>query len=149
MILAARQAGAICLTLVVASCAPAGSDGPPTADQAARAACRQQAEQSFDVRNRASRYTPDYGRDAPLSGQAAPEIDRGLADRYSYTQSYQDCLRSVGSRQTLERQPPATLPAAPAVAPVRAPRSPTLATPAPVPPPGSSSDLSRPPVLSP
>lgn len=161
MIVAARQTGVMFLTLALACCAPEGSGGPPTADQAARAACRQQAEQSFDVRNRASRYTPEYGRDAPLSGQASPQIDRGLADRYSYTQDYQACLRSAGSRQTLERltpeRQPATLPAgsrdgaaaAPAVAPTRAPRSPVLAAPASVPPPSSSSDLSRPPAPSP
>ena len=79
MIVATRQTGVMFLTLALACCAPEGSGGPPTADQAARAACRQQAEQSFDVRNRASRYTPEYGRDAPLSGQASPQIDRGLA----------------------------------------------------------------------
>jgi hypothetical protein len=148
MILAARQAGVIYLTLALACCAPMGAEGPPTADQAARAACRQQAEQSFDVRNRANRYTPDYGRDAPLSGQDSPQIDRGLADRYSYTQDYQGCLRSVGSRQTPLAALPAA-PAAPAASPARAPRSPALAAPAPAPPPSSSSDLSKPPALSP
>jgi hypothetical protein len=149
---AVRYVGVMSMTLALACCAPLGSDGPPTADQAARAACRQQAEQSFDIRNRATRYTPTTGRDSPYSGQSAPEIDRGLVDRYSYTQDYQDCLRSSGARQAIERPAPATLPPAPAAAaaaPARAPRSPALAPPAAASPPSSSSDLSRPPALSP
>ena len=137
MILTVRIAGVISVTLALACCAP--PDAPLTADQAARAACRQQAEQSHDIRDRADRYKPDYGRDAPLSGQAAPPIDRGLVDRYSYERDYQDCLRSRGSRQT-----PTTLPAAgSSSAPSPAPAFPAPAAPAPA----NPSDLTRPPAL--
>ena len=137
MILTVRIAGVISVTLALACCAP--PDAPPSADQAARAACRQQAEQSHDIRDRADRYKPDYGRDAPLSGQAAPPIDRGLVDRYSYERDYQDCLRSRGSRQT-----PTALPAVgSSSAPSPAPASPAPAAFAPA----NPSDLSRPPAL--
>ena len=146
MIPTARMAGLVSLTLALACCAPV-PDAPPTADQAARAACRQQAEQSFDIRNRSDRFKPEYGRDSPLSGQAAPPIDRGLVDRYSYEQDYQDCLRSRGARQT-----PASLPAVAGQPPVpRSPSSgvfPPAASPSPVSGPASASDLSRPPALS-
>ncbi len=155
---AAQLAGVVFATMALACCTPA-PEAPQTADQAARAACRQQAEQSFNIRNRADLYKSDYGRDAPLSGQLTPQIDRGLADRYSYEQSYLDCLRSRGARQT-----PTTLPAAPAAAttppglPQPPPSSRTSApllpaaapsAPASSAPPSSSSDLSRPPPMTP
>ncbi len=148
MIPTARMAGLVSLTLALACCAPAPApDALPTVDQAARAACRQQAEQSFAIRNRSDLYKPEYGRDSPLSGQAAPSIDRGLVDRYSYGQDYQDCLRSRGARQT-----PAALPAIAGQPPL--PRSPSpgalppAASPSPNSGPASASDLSRPPALS-
>jgi hypothetical protein len=151
MISAVRIAGVACVMLGLAGCAAPPPEGPPTADQAARAACRQQAEQSYDIRNRADRYKPEYGRDSPLSGQSSPEISRGLVDRYSYEQSYLDCLRSRGARQT-----PPTAPAQAGQPPVP-PRSSVPAPPSPAPvsgapasrPPSSSSDLSRPPALTP
>ena len=143
MILTVRIAGVISVTLALAGCAP--PDALPTADQAARAACRQQAEQAHDVRDRGDRYKPDYGRDAPLSGQASPQVSRGLVDRYSYEQDYQDCLRSRGSRQTPTALPAAGSSSAPSPAPVSpAPVSPAPASLAPV----NPSDLTRPPALT-
>ena len=104
----ARATGAAFLALSLAHCAPSQPDAALTADQAARAACRQQTEQSYKIRNRADMYRVDSGRDAPLSGSSLPTVDSGLSDRYSYERDYQDCLRSRGARQT-----PTSLPAAP------------------------------------
>ena len=155
MISAARAAGVVCLTFALAGCAPLGPDTPLTADQAVRAACRQQAEQSFDTRNRVDRYKSDAGRDSPFSAQVSPQINRGLAERHGYEQDYQDCLRSRGTRQT-----PAALPAGPKEVlptPPRAsdglptpPRASSLspAAPAASSPPAASSDLARPPALT-
>lgn len=144
MIAAARTAGLVFLTLAFAGCADGQSDAPLTADRAARAACRQQAEQSYNIRNRADLYRPDYGRDAPMSGQSSPEITRGLSERYSFEQSYQDCLRSRGARLTPPLTPTAPKPAPPASARPPAPMPAPVGSPA-----GSSSDLSRPPTLTP
>lgn len=159
MIVAARHARAVCamggltVILALAGCAPSGSNGPVTADQATRAACRQQTEQSFNIRNRADLYRPEYGRDAPLSGQADPQIDRGLSDRFSYEQDYRDCLSSRGARQT-----PTTLSAPTAAGP-----TPVTPAPAALPPgrppasrtsapsgagPATPADLTRPPSLT-
>ncbi len=154
MIFAPRHVRAACATgglsvfLALAGCAPSAPTGPVTADQAARAACRQQTEQSFNIRNRADLYRPEYGRDAPLSGQAAPQIDRGLSDRFSYEQDYQDCLRSRGARQTPTTvatpaaPAPAKLPPAPGRPPAARPSAPSGAAPA------TPTDLTRPPSLT-
>ena len=171
---ASSAAGVLGAMLALAGCASSGSDASLTADQATRAACRQQTEQSFNIRNRADLYRPEYGRDAPMSGQAAPQIDRGLADRFSYEQDYQDCLRSRGARQTPGMQakgvpttggqaaggqtaggqaagaaaPAGTAPPAPGQS--GSGRSPAVRVPAPAPAaPGSTSDLTRPPSLTP
>ncbi len=160
----ARASSAACVLgamLALAGCASSGSDASLTADQATRAACRQQTEQSFNIRNRVDMYRPDYGRDAPMSGQAAPQIDRGLADRFSYEQDYQDCLRSRGARLTPGVQATGgQTPGAPAAAPAGTTqpalgqsgsgRPPAVRAPVPAPAaPGSTSDLTRPPSLTP
>ena len=158
----ARASSVACVLgamLALAGCASSGPDASLTADQAARAACRQQTEQSFNIRNRADLYRPDYGRDAPLSGQSTPQIDRGLADRFSYEQDYQDCLRSRGARQTPGVQATGgQAPAVPGQAGAAPPaaghsgsgRPPAVRAPAPAPAaPGSTSDLARPPSLTP
>ena len=149
-----RASGAACVLSVLAAlaaCAPSASDTPLTVDQAARAACRKQTEQSFNIRNRADLYRPDYGRDAPLSGQSTAQIDYGLADRFSYEQDYQDCLRSRGGRQTPSAPTSAALPPGPAQPVISQPGSGrTPATRLPVAPvaPASPSDLTRPPSLT-
>lgn len=152
-----RASGAACVLSVLAAlaaCAPSASDTPLTVDQAARAACRKQTEQSFNIRNRADLYRPDYGRDAPLSGQSTAQIDYGLADRFSYEQDYQDCLRSRGGRQTPSAPTSAALPSGPAQPVISQPgsgRTPATRLPvarvAPVAP-ASPSDLTRPPSLT-
>jgi len=168
MIFAARYirasgaAGVLGAVLALAGCAPSAPDAPANADQAARAACRQQTEQSFNTRNRADLYRPDYGRDSPLSGQSTPQIDRGLSDRFSYEQDYQDCLRSRGARQTpavptASPLPPGPTQSSPAQPPTAQPalanpgsgRPPAARSPvAPAGAPASPSDLTRPPSLT-
>lgn len=88
-----------------------GGGPPPDSSPAAVAACRQRAEEAFERRDRASSI--DTGRsavDSPYSSTPQPSGIGGLAQRSSYNQFFQDCLRSRGAGQTPTTARPGTAP---------------------------------------
>ena len=79
---------------------------PPTpqarADQQARAACRQRADQVYAQQDRAAPYQAD-NRFSPFSSTYVPGVtSRGLGERYAMDTLIANCVRSTG-RQPAEQ----------------------------------------------
>lgn len=85
----------------------------------AMAACRQRADQVYDMQNRADVYRSDMfaggQRDAPFGATGVPgNASTGLSARYARETMIDDCLNglSVSPAATADAQPAATTPAA-------------------------------------
>ena len=84
-------------TLVLTACArqPAPM---ANSDAAARAECRQRADEIYNRQNRAALYSPTTTVNAPYSASYQPgTTDRGLSDRFAYQNTIDTCLRSAST----------------------------------------------------
>jgi hypothetical protein len=87
--------------LLMAGCA--GPAPPPSgqarADAETAAACRQRAEQVYDIRHRGDIYSPLPQVDSPFASNYAPGLpdDRNLAALHEHDQLITDCIRNTGA----------------------------------------------------
>ena len=133
-----RTAVAVLAALVLNGCAPSTPQSHASAAQ--QAACRQQADQTFQVRNPDANYVADAyvsgTRDTPFSASGAiSDTSSGLPARYSRDNLYSNCVNGIGppvGAATPTPTAPAATPiaAAPAAAPTAVVPAATLATPA-------------------
>jgi len=90
---------ALALAPALAGCVAPSPQSRATAAQ--QAACRQQAEQTYQARNPGARYAADAyvsgTRDTPFSASgAAGDTSSGLPGRYSRDTMYSDCVNGIG-----------------------------------------------------
>lgn len=76
--------------------------GHPTtqsaADAATLAACRQRAEQVYDIQHRDQIYSPPPAVNTPFSTNYVPGVtDRQLADLHEHEDMINDCVRNTGT----------------------------------------------------
>jgi hypothetical protein len=73
-------------------------DGPQArADAQTAAACREHADQVFDMRHRGQIYAPASEANTPFSANYNPAaVDRGLALIYERDRMVSDCIRNTG-----------------------------------------------------
>jgi len=105
----ARGAAALLGCLALGACS---FGGPPPSGQALAnrqtvAACRQRAEEVYDIQHRAELYRPPPAINTPSSGDYAPGSlnDRRLSELYARDQLINDCIRNTGT-ETDRGQPP-------------------------------------------
>jgi hypothetical protein len=109
-----RLAFALLAALALTGCATPRPQSRATAAQ--QAACQQQADQTFQIRNREANYAADAYvsgiRDTPFSGTGATgDTTNGLGARYSRDQLYSDCINGIGPpRGPAPSTPPAPPP---------------------------------------
>ena len=94
-----RMALLLLTALLPAGCAQPSQQSHASAAQ--QAACRQQADQTFQTRNPGASYTADAyvsgSRDTPFSGSgASSDTSSGLGDRYSRDTLYSNCINGIG-----------------------------------------------------
>jgi hypothetical protein len=94
-----RWTALLLAVLLPAGCAAPAQESHATAVQ--QAACRQQADQTFQVRNPDATYAADAyvsgTRDTPFSASgAAGDTTSGLPARYSRETLYSNCLNGMG-----------------------------------------------------
>lgn len=96
-----------CLALGACSFGAPPLTGQARANAETVAACRQQAEQVYEIRNRADIYRPPPAIDTPSSGAYAPAgmNDRRLSDLYTHDQLINDCVRNTGTQTYRGQQP--------------------------------------------
>jgi hypothetical protein len=93
--------------LLVAGCAgPAlPSSGQARADAETVAACRQRAEQVYDLRHRGDIYSPPPQVDAPFASNYAPgTLDQNLSALHEHDQLINDCIRNTGTETNRSNQ---------------------------------------------
>ena len=105
-------AGGVVVLLGCVALAACSFGGPPQSGQARAnaatvAACRQRAEQVYDIQHRADIYRPPPAINTPSSGSYAPggSTDRGLADLYARDRMISDCVRNTGTETDRGRAP--------------------------------------------
>jgi hypothetical protein len=99
--------GVLVLLLLVAGCAgPAPpQSGQARADAETVAACRQRAEQVYDIRHRGEIYSPPPQVDAPFASNYAPGTpDRNLSALHEHDQLISDCVRNTGTESSRSNQ---------------------------------------------
>lgn len=90
------------MAMVLALTACAGSALPPTTSDAREnaatmAACRQRAEQVYDIRHRDAIYAMQSGANSPYSASYVPGVpERGLSQLYEQDTMVSDCVRNTG-----------------------------------------------------
>jgi len=94
-----KIAVALLAALVLTGCAASTPQSHATAAQ--QTACRQQADQAFQLRNPGASYTADAyvsgTRDTPFSSSgAAGDTTSGLPARYSRDTLYSNCVNGIG-----------------------------------------------------
>lgn len=92
--------GLLILALLLAGCAgPAGApSGQARADAETAAACRQRAEQVYDIRHRGDIYSPQPQVDSPFASNYAPGVPAAnLADLHEHDLLVSDCIRNTGA----------------------------------------------------
>jgi hypothetical protein len=92
--------GIVVLTLLLAGCAgPAPpASGQARADAETAAACRQRAEQVYDIRHRGEIYSPLPQVDAPFASNYRPGVPGpDLAALHEHDQLITDCIRNTGA----------------------------------------------------
>ena len=96
-----------CVVLGACSFGPSHLTGQQRANQETVAACRERADQVWDLRNRGTIYSPPPAINTPSSGAYAPGgmTERGLSDVFTRDRMVQDCIRNTGT-QTDRRQTP-------------------------------------------
>jgi hypothetical protein len=91
---------AILLLLLLSGCAiPLGGGGSQAgADAETEAACRQRAEQIYDVQHRGDIYSPPPAVNTPFSTNFVPGVtDRQLANEHEHQELINDCVRNTGT----------------------------------------------------
>ncbi len=72
--------------------------GQARADAETAAACRQRAEQVYDIRHRDDIYSPPPQVDAPFASNYAPGTpDQNLAALHEHDELINDCIRNTGT----------------------------------------------------
>ncbi len=106
---------ALFLALLAACAAPGPQpgSGQARADAATVAACRQRADEVYNMRHRDTIYAPPSDVNTPFSANYAPgEEDRGLSQVFERDSMMSDCVRNTGVEG--DRTPEqGTLPAGP------------------------------------
>jgi hypothetical protein len=98
---------------LLAGCAQPPLSGQAEADAQTRAACRQQADQAYQVQNRADIYSPPSSVNTPFSSNYLPgDTGRGLSALFAQDRQVSDCVRNTGTG-TDRTVPAAATPAAP------------------------------------
>jgi hypothetical protein len=101
-----RTATILLTCLALASCAPK-TGGEARGDAATEAACRQHADQVYDVRNRGDIYSPQSGVNTPSSGSYAPGGDsRNLGQIFARDRMIRDCVRRGGVTDSAPTESP-------------------------------------------
>jgi hypothetical protein len=95
----AGLAAAILAALVLTGCGEPKSQSRASAAQ--QSACQQQADQTFQTRNRGAIYSADAyvagTRDSPFSATGLTgDTTSGLGARYSRDTIYNDCINGIG-----------------------------------------------------
>lgn len=93
----------LALTLSLAGCTGSAStpSGQARADAETAAACRQRAEQVYDIRHRGDIYSPLPQVDAPFASNYRPGVPGpALADLHEHDQLITDCIRNTGAETT-------------------------------------------------
>jgi hypothetical protein len=91
---------AILLLILLSGCAiPLGGGVPESkADADTLAACRQRAEQIYDIRHRGDIYSPPPAVNTPYSTNYVPGVtDRQLANEHEHQELINDCVRNTGT----------------------------------------------------
>ena len=107
---------------LLASCvdsgAPAGSPQSLANAQTA-AACRQRADQVYNLRHRDTIYSPPSDVNTPFSASYAPgQEDRGLSQLFERDSMMSDCIRNTGAEGDRTPEPgQGTLPPGPVARP--------------------------------
>jgi len=108
------------LPLVLANCAVPGAPRPGSPEAQARQslvdACRQRADEAYNLTHRGDIYAPASQMNTPFSANYQPGVpDRGLSNLYERDRMVSDCVRNTGADS--DRTPPgAPLPPARGVA---------------------------------
>jgi hypothetical protein len=107
-------AASLLALLALAGCAPPTPQSHANAAQ--QAACRQRADEVFQIQNRGANYTADAyvsgTRDTPFSASgAAGDTSSGLPGRYNRETIYSDCINGLGA--PVGARPEAPAPPAP------------------------------------
>jgi len=109
------------LTLLLSGCtlgpSPAGG-GEAQAQQSLVTACRQRADEAYNVTHRDQIYASESQVNTPFSANYQPGIpSRGLSDLFARDQMVDDCVRNTGAEgsRTPSGTEPGTAPAAPPV----------------------------------
>lgn len=93
---------ALVIMFLLVGCAGPASlppSGQARADAESVAACRQRAEQVYDIRHRADIYTPLPQTDSPFAGSYAPGAlpTRNLSALHEHDQLVTNCIRNTGA----------------------------------------------------
>ena len=84
-------------TLALAACARAPAPAAQS-DAAARAECRQRADEVYTRQNRAAIYSPSAPVNAPFSANYQPgTTDRGLSQLFAHENMIRDCVRGAAT----------------------------------------------------
>ena len=99
-----------CFALGACSFGPPALTGQQRANQETVAACRERADQMWELRNRGAIYSPPPAINTPSSGAYAPGgmTERGLADVYTRDEMVRDCIRNTGTQTDRGREPSPT-----------------------------------------
>jgi hypothetical protein len=97
----------------LAGCAQPPLTGQAAADAQTRAACRQRADQAWEVQNRAQIFAPSSTVNSPYSTNYLPgDTNKGLSELFAHDRMVSDCVRNTGTGT--DRTPPEGAPAKPA-----------------------------------
>lgn len=94
---------------LLAGCA---GDAPPLTGEALAheqtvSACRQRADQAYDITHRGDIYAAESGVNTPFSANYQPGVpDRGLSARFQHDEMVQDCIRNTGADSSRTPQLP-------------------------------------------
>lgn len=109
MIVARSAAAALlgCLLLGACTFGSPPLTGQERANQETVSACRQRAEQVYDIQHRPDIYRPPPAINTPSSGAFSPVgmTDRRLSDLYARDQLVSDCVRNTGTETSRGQQP--------------------------------------------
>jgi hypothetical protein len=99
--------------LALSACAAPPPSGQAQADTATRNACRQRADETYNLQKRGDIYRPQAPVNTPYSAGYTPgDTQTGLSDLFAYDRMVNDCVRNTGTET--ERSPSAKSPSPPA-----------------------------------
>lgn len=107
----------VCLLTGCVGPGPPPGSAQAQADAQTRAACRQRADEEYNIRHRDTIYAPPSNVNTPYSANYAPgDEDRSLSQLFERDNILSDCVRNTGAEG--DRTPEqAVSPAPPAVRP--------------------------------